>query len=54
MRPMRPHPDLVKKKEKKKAEEPVVVEKRRKTFAEFVKMLEKRYHNGGETHDKTL
>ena len=54
MRPMRPHPDLVKKKEKKKAEEPVVTEKRRKTFAEAVKMLEKRYHNRGDPNDKTL
>jgi hypothetical protein len=61
---MKPHPDLVKKREKKKPEEFVVVEKRKKTFAEVVKMLEERYpksgvdenpyHNSGEPNDKTV
>ncbi len=64
MRPMRPHPDLVKKKKEKNTEEPIVEEKKKKTFAEVVKMLEKRYpkiivdenpyHNPGAANDETL
>lgn len=64
MRPIKPHPDLVKKKKDKDTEEPTVQEKKKRTFAEVVKMLEKRYpktkadenpyHNPGATNDETL